>query len=143
MKAFTLGPGAQDAVTVSVIGYAGEPIGDTYDDNWLRCEIAVHAGAFSGCFPANLLSFELRDLLQGLGDLHETLRGEYAFSAMEGQLAFKATCGSLGHLVIEGHAMDEPGIGHTLTFGFSLDQTYLAQTLRQLAEVMRAFPVRT
>lgn len=140
---FTLGAGPQEAVTVSVIGYAYDPTGETYGDNWLRCEIEMHAGAFSGRFPANLLSHELLDLLRGLGGLHETLRGEYAFEAMEGQLAFKATCGSLGHLAIEGRAKDDPAFGHTLTFGFSLDQTYLAQTLRQLAEVMRTFPVRT
>lgn len=142
MMSFTLGAGTQDAVTVSVIGYAYDPTGETYGDNWLRCEIAVHAGAFSGRFPANLLSLELRDLLQGLGDLHETLRGEYVFEAMEGQLAFKATCDALGHLAIEGRAKDDAAFEHTLTFGFTLDQTDLAQTLRQLAEVMRAFPVR-
>lgn len=142
MKSFAIGGNSEEAVVVTVLNYERPPTGEYYDDNWLFCEVSVHAGAFRGKFNANFLTSELAHLLQGLAKLHQQLSGEYSFEPMEGQLLLKAKCDSLGHLEIEGEAMDQAGVGHTLSFSLSLDQTYLSETLRQLSDVALAFPVR-
>jgi hypothetical protein len=142
MKSFSIGTSKREALVVTVINYERPPTGEFSDDNWLLCEVSVHAGAFRGKFSANFLTSELEGLLQGLSKLHQVLHGEYSFEPMEGQLVLKAKCDALGHVEILGEAMDQAGIGHTLSFSLSLDQTYLSETLRQLSDVARAFPVR-
>lgn len=142
MKSFTIGTAGSEAVTLTVMDYERPPAGEFYDDNWLRCEVSVQAGAFYGKYQANFLTSELGDLFQGLTRLHDELRGSYAFEPMEGQLVLRASCNSLGHVHFSGEAMDEAGIGHRLRFVLSLDQTYLAKSLGELSEVVRTFPVR-
>jgi hypothetical protein len=142
MKSFAIGTNKRETVALTVLNYERPPVGEFYDDNWLLCEVSVQVGAFSGKFQANFLTSELEELLQGLGTLHQELRGDYIFEPMEGQLVLRASCDNLGHIHITGEAMDQAGIGHRLTFGFSLDQTYLHATLRELSDVVRTFPVR-
>lgn len=143
MKSFSLGTSDSEMVTLTVLDYELPPAGEFYDDNWLRCEVSLHAGAFCGTFSANFLTSELEQLLQGFGTLYQNLRGNYTFEPLERQLVLRASCDNTGHIHIVGEAMDQVGIGHRLTFWFSLDQTYLSSTLRELSDVVRAFPVRT
>lgn len=142
MKQLTIGSTEQESITITVFGYERSPVGEFYDDNWLRCEVSVRAGAFGGEFPASFLTSELEALRQGLAQLHDTLQGGYDFESMERQLMFRVSCDRLGGIGISGEAMDRPGDGNRLGFGFSMDQTYLAKTLSGLSEVMQAFPVR-
>jgi len=44
MKQLTIGPTEQGSITVTVLGYERPPVGEFYDDNWLRCEVSVRAG---------------------------------------------------------------------------------------------------
>ena len=39
-------------------------------------------------------------------------------------------------------ARDEPGQGHTLSFRFRIDQTFLLELVRELATVLEAFPIQ-
>jgi hypothetical protein len=142
MKSLVIGTNEREMVKLTVLSYERAPIGEFYDDNWLLCEVAVNAGAFRGKFQANFLTSEFAELLQGLGTLHRELRGDYTFEPMEGQLVLHVSCDHLGHIHFTGTAMDQAGIGHRLTFSLSMDQTYLSETLRELSDVVRAFPVR-
>jgi hypothetical protein len=142
MKSFAIGTSKNEAVSLTVLNYMQPLVGNFYDDNWLLCEVSVQAGAFSGKFQANFLTSELEDLRQGLGKLHKELRGDYVFEPMEGQLVLRVSCDSLGHIHVAGKAMDQAGVGHALSFNLSVDQTYLAETLRGLSDVVRTFPVR-
>ncbi|MBB2495821.1 WapI family immunity protein [Aquipseudomonas ullengensis] len=142
MKSFAIGANDGESVALTVLNYERPRTGEFYDDNWLLCEVTVRAGSFKGTFQANFLTSELVDLLQGLRKISAELRGEYNFEPMEGQLVFRASCDSLGHIHVSGKAMDQAGIGHTLGFGFSLDQTFLSATLHELSDLVQAFPVR-
>ena len=143
MKSFVLGAEKTEQITVSVMSYERPASGEYYDDNWLSCEVAIRAGAFRGKYAANFLTSELLGLAQELERLYRDLSGEVTFNPMEGQLRLKFTCDNLGHIHVSAKAMDEAGIGHTLTFSVSFDQTYLAASLASLKGVTNAFPVRT
>lgn len=142
MKSFSLGTSRTEKLSITVLTYLLPATGEFYDDNWLLCEISIQAGAFRGKFQANFLTSDLAGLLQGLTKLHDELLGEYVFEPLEEQLVLKVTCDALGHFCFDCVAMDEAGIGRTLGFDISLDQTYLGATLRELSEVVRTFPVR-
>lgn len=142
MKSSSIGSSKDESLEITVLNYERAPVGEFHDDNWLHCELSIRAGAFRGEFHANVLTSELQDLLQGLTRLHRELSGDFAFESMEQQLMLKAMCDSRGHLKMEGRVMDQAGVGSTLSFIFQLDQTHLSETLRQLSEVARAYPVR-
>lgn len=139
---FAIGACGTEKVEVTVLGYAYAATGEHDDDNWLSCEVRVHAGAFQGVFRAFFSTEELVDLLQGLTRLHRELKGSYSFEPMEGQLVLAVACNTLAQVQVRARATDLAGSPSSLAFEFALDQTYLASTLRQLAEVTRAFPVR-
>ncbi|MCL2310270.1 MAG: hypothetical protein FWC42_08385 [Proteobacteria bacterium] len=142
MKSFSIGTSDSERVTLTVLGYEQPPTGEFYDDNWLLCEVSVQAGAFCGKFQARFLTSELEQLLQGLGALYRDLHGDYTFEPLERQLILRASCDNTGHIHIDGEAVDQAGHGHRLTLWLSQDQTYLSSTLRELSDVVRAFPVR-
>ena len=143
MKSVAFGSQEQERVMVTALSYERPASGEFYDDNWLLCEVQVHAGAFHGKFHANFLTSEFADLSIELGRLHRELRGEVSFEPMEEKLVLNFSCDNLGHIHVTGSARDEAGIGHKLSFSMSFDQTYLAKSLEDLGAVLRAFPVRT
>jgi hypothetical protein len=143
VKSFAIGGNDHEFIRIAVLGYECAPSGEYYDDNWLRCEVNVRAGAFRGEFSASLLTFELMDLVDGLGKLHQELNGSYEFQALDGQLQINASCDALGHIHVVCEAWDQAGIGNKIAFNLAVDQTFLGRTLQELAEVVRAFPVRT
>jgi hypothetical protein len=143
VKSFAIGEDGHESMRCTVLGYERAPSGDYYDDNWLNCRLEVKAGAFRGDFSTSLLTSELLGIQAGLGKLHRDLSGSYTFEAMEGQLVLNASCDRIGHIQISCEVWDQPGIGNRLSFGIFIDQTFLASTLQQLADVVHAFPVRT
>jgi len=143
MKSVAFGAKEHERVELTVLSYERQASGEYYDDNWLACQVRVRVGAFTGKFGASLLTFELAKLLADLKRLHSDLQGKVTFKPLEEQLVVAFSCDSLGHIQMDGSAMDEAGVGHELKFRMSFDQTYLAQSLQQLEEVLRAFPVRS
>ena len=125
MKSFAIGNSRDETVTLTVLNYMQPLVGNFYDDNWLLCEVSIQVGAFSGKFQANFLTSELEGLWQSLGKLYKELRGDYVFEPMESQLVLRASCDSLGHIHISGKAMDQAGIGHTLSFNVSVRPSHL------------------
>jgi hypothetical protein len=142
MKTFEIRSNERNSVAVTVAGYERPISGEFYDDNWLQCEVSVHAGAFSGNFQASFLTSELETLGQALAELHRNLAGDYSFEPLEAQLLLRISCDKLGHLLIAGEAIDQPGVGQKLKFEFSMDQSYLTATLMQISDVMQTFPIR-
>ena len=143
MNSFVLGATQSEQVTVSVISYERPASGEFYEDNWLSCEVHIHAGAFKGKYSANFLTSELHGLHNDLERLYQDLKGSVAFEPMEGQLELKFSCNNLGHIHVSGIAMDQAGVGHALHFTLSFDQTDLAKSMNGLRELVHAFPVRT
>ncbi len=119
---------------------------DFWDGNWLSCKISVKAGAWKGSFEANLRAEEFVALRKQLEEFYGKLSGEVAFDTqfepLEPWLKLKLTGDGLGHIAVEGEAMDHVGWGNTLRFTLrDIDQTYLPAVISQLKDVEDAFPV--
>src|SRR5690349_3338388 len=106
MESVVIGSRAGDGVELIVLGYERPATGEYYDDNWLSCEVRVHAGAFRGKYSASLLTSELSGLHEGLARLYRDLRGEAKLETMESQLDLHFKCDNLGHIHVAGTAMD-------------------------------------
>lgn len=140
---FSIGGIEHEKIEVGVIGYEQEPTGEYYDDNWIRGSVYISVGGFKGKYSAAFLTDDLSQFLNELQHLYRSLKGTAEFKTMEGQLYVKASGDGKGHIEIEGKAIDAAGIGNQLNFNLEIDQTDLLQTIKQLRELVKHYPVRS
>jgi hypothetical protein len=143
MASFSIGTSKAESVRVTVNNYERAITGEYYDDNWVAAEVSISVGAFSGHFSAAFLTPDFVQFRSTLQSLCETLKGEAVFSTLEEQLSIKLTVDDIGHLEVQGVAIDHPGMGNELKFTFDLDQTYLPKIMSDLDEIITLFPIRS
>jgi hypothetical protein len=61
---------------------------------------------------------------------------------LEGQLELTLKCDALGHVSVDGAAMDVAGIGNKLLFELNIDQTHVPGILDSLKVTLKKHPVR-
>jgi hypothetical protein len=137
-----MGGSEREFVSVAVRAYERAATGDRYDDNWLAVEVTVAAGAFRGQFPATFLTDELVRFRAELGTLNVSLAGWARFRTLEEQLALSVFGNGRGEIELSGTVIDRAGDGNRLEFRLGLDQTYLAEALRGLDDIISTYPVR-
>jgi len=140
---FALGAEQHERLEIEVGGYESEPTGQFYDDNWLPTTVSVKVGGFLGQFNAEFMSGDFSRFLSQLSVLYDTLRGKAEFNTLEGQLLLVLEGDGRGHIDVHGEAMDRVGDGNQLLFDLKLDQTQLAQTIKELRKIVTEYPVRT
>jgi hypothetical protein len=139
---FSIGNSERDTISVNVTGYERSPVGEWYDDNWLRTEIRVKAGSFSGTIYGAMLTLDFLRFATQLRLVFETLSGSAEFATLEEQLSLRLVCDKMGRIELKGEIADQPGIGNRLTFSNTLDQSYLRKTLDQLDAIVARYPER-
>ena len=138
----SLGGNEFDKVEITVHGYEREPVGEYYDDNWLRCAVDLRAGGFSGHYSAAFMTDDFSRFLSGLNSLYDTLSGKAEFNTIEEQLMIIAEGDGKGHIEVRGEALDAAGHGNRLAFSLGIDQTQLATVIKELKEITAKYPVR-
>jgi hypothetical protein len=63
------------------------------------------------------------------------------YATLEPWLSTRATGDGQGHIHFRYWLFDQPGIGNKLRFGLASDQTYMKQTIDQLTEAIKVYPV--
>jgi hypothetical protein len=139
---FRMGGESGEYVRVTLTGRSIPQATDYWDGNWLGADVEVHAGGFSGRFPAYFRVEEVQSFRDQVASLHQTLSGTATFEPMEEQLRLRLEGDGKGHIDVEGQARDVVRTGNMLTFELSLDQTYLPELVRSLDQTLTAFPVR-
>ena len=143
MQQVAFGGEKHERLEIVVAGYERVASGDYDDDNWLRVNVSVAAGAFRGSFCATFQAAELSELCTNLSRLYESLIGSVRFETLEEQLTLEFTGNGRGSIELRGEALDQSGIGNKLIFSLQLDQTQLHQSVQGLRAAVAAFPVRT
>ena len=114
---------------------------DYWDGNWLVTDIEVAVGSFKGRVQAALCAPDFHRFREELQRLQKELSGTASFSTMEEWLALTFTGDGIGHFKVVGHLIDSPGVGNTLSFELTCDQTELPPMLHGLDAICTAFPV--
>ena len=140
---FSFGHSEQERIEVDVHGYERTPVGEYWDDNWLRVDIRVRAGGFRGKASATIITSELTKFLSELRPLVETLAGSAEFTTMEEQLSLRLAGDGKGHVELRGEVSDQAGFGNRLDFTLQFDQSQLRASIHELERVTSEFPVRT
>ena len=128
-------------VKLSVAGRSHPDCDDYWDGNWLRATVDVRAGCFRGSVDGDIRAEELVAFCGQLAKLHQSLQGVAEYDTLEDWLQIRATGDGLGHIEIRCVVLDQPGIGNKLEFTLASDQTFMKQTIYQLTEATKAFPV--
>ena len=136
-----IGEAAGPHILVRPLARSQPGLFDDRDGNWIDCEVDVAAGAFHGTFRAAARSEEFRVFLDEVETLDRTLDGAATLTTMEGQLALSLGADDKGSIRVTGAAIDEPGIGNRLQFGFEIDRTSLRELCRSLEHLLASFPV--
>ena len=139
---FHIGGAEHERVEVCIRSYEYAPTGEYHDDNWLAVKVSLSVGAFRGSFQASFLTEEIVLFREGVAALYETLTGIARFIAMENQLFLELSGNGRGNIAIKGEARDQCGVGNRLEFELNIDQTQLAETMKELDAVIERFPVR-
>jgi hypothetical protein len=132
----------QGALTIEVHGYERSGAKDEDDANWLKCEVSLKAGPFSGAFNAAFTTYDLVALAERLKGALAALSGTVSFQNTEHDVVFDIAFDKRGNASIHGTAQPHRSPEASLTFRFDTDQSYLTQTLRQLEAVLRSFPAK-
>jgi hypothetical protein len=145
LKVF-IGQSKREFVELSVLRRTHPTLKDFWDGNWLTCRVSIKAGAWSGSFEANLRAEEFESLRNQLEKLYGKVKGEAVFDArfepLEPWINLKLRGDGVGHIIVEGEAVDHLGWGNSLRFRLAeLDQTFLPDVISQVKEVEAAFPV--
>ncbi|SFT40186.1 hypothetical protein SAMN05216474_0358 [Lishizhenia tianjinensis] len=113
-----------------------------WDKNWLKTQVTVKGGKFSGQYLGEFMTFDFEKLKQELSRLYDNLKGTANFNDLEGYLELKIEGDGIGHYEVEVKACDQPGINEsTLTFTMNIDQTELKELINQLDRITQQFPI--
>jgi hypothetical protein len=130
------------SISIEASGYE-RPIAQNVDDaNWLKCRVTVNLGYFTGEYPG---AFETSDFVRfrdGLEKILSTMGGMASFETCEEALNCTIEMRGSGTARIKGKAQIHQNVAATLSFSFESDQSFIAQTLREVEAIIAEYPVR-
>ena len=129
---FRIGGADHEYANVQVLGANG--------DGWLPSLISVRAGSFHGEFRSDLDWWAFANFAKEVRSLHRTLKRTATFTSYERQLALALVGDGLGHVEVQGEAMDQAGTGNKLIFRLHIDQTDLPLLMEELDAIVAAYP---
>lgn len=113
----------------------------SWDKNWIKTKIEIKAGVFTGKYLGEFMTHDFVNFKKELQHLYANLNSSATFDGLEGYLKLTIKGDDLGHLDLTCIATDKPVDGNELVSHLILDQTYIPALLRQLDEIIKAFPV--
>jgi hypothetical protein len=113
-------------------------LGVADQDGWVSAELDIQAGFWRGIYRASFQAGDFPRFRKQLQAVYDRKANTATFFTMEDWLALNVTQDHLGHVHLEGTAIDEVGTGNVLTFHLDLDQSYLPAIIADLESVERS-----
>ena len=138
---FSLGSGDRARFKLRISGRERPDSIDGDDHNWLQAAAEVRSGRMAGSIACSLRTEDLSDFRSGLARMTDADDAFGEFKTMEDRLAIKVERGAPGSLTVTGYISEEPD-GDCLSFRFATDADGIPMMLRDLDEVLDAYPIR-
>jgi hypothetical protein len=135
------GEGAQ--VALEIVEFERPNSTNVDDANWLVGRLNVVLKHFSCQMGVSLRTYELTGLQSELRSCLRALDGTARLRPLGPELQLDLAFDRRGHVSVAGVVQTPGPHKTTLSFSFDSDQSYLAQTDRQLQATLLNFPVRT
>ena len=137
--------GHRGHIKIEVRGYERPETTDEDDANWLAAGCDVAVGEFSCTLGLSLVTSDFVRFLAQLERAVDSLNATATFTTLEEGLQVEIKFTHAGHADLFGHARSQTSLvpdQSVLSFSFETDQSFLAQTVRELKEIVKQFPVR-
>lgn len=134
--------GHQGNVNIEVLGYANLNAKDISDANWLNCIVAANVEHFAAQFNASFTTSDFVTFHSELRSILANFTGSASFVTDEENLSLKVELLKTGGAHIKGMAQIYGQPRAALSFSFESDQSFLAMTLKDLAEMIKMYPVK-
>jgi hypothetical protein len=132
-------------IKIDVQRYERPETSDEDDANWLATQCNVAVGEFSCILKLSLVTRDFTEFLAQLEKAVDSLNGSATFTTMEEGLHIEIKFNHAGHANVFGRAGSQTSIvpeQSVLSFSFETDQSFLAQTVRELKGIVTQFPIR-
>ncbi len=133
--------GSGDFIRVELVHLAHPNAEDDWDRNWVKSNVTLKAGGFSGKFTCDLMTTDFARFQEQFSKLYNKLDGTAIFDTIEEQINIKIEGDGFGHFDANCVVMDFAGTGNTLEFLINFDQTTIPQVVRQLTSITKHFPI--
>lgn len=134
--------GNDGKILIQVTSYERGHATNEDDANWLRSELTVSVGSFTGRFCCAITTFDLARFAEELKVALATLSGRVPFHTSEGDIDLEIAFAARGTATIRGMLKPQESLQASMEFTIDSDQSYLARTLHQLGAALRKFPIR-
>jgi hypothetical protein len=132
MNSWSIGYSERERLLIEMLSPPADDCG--YD--WISTRATIDVGGFHGDTQLMITLSDMKRFRDQLQNLYKTLKGEAEFTTIEDQVRFKLTTDGLGHIGVNGHLMDNDGMGNKLTFSIGMDQTFLRKTITELEQAI-------
>jgi len=132
-------------IQIEVFGYERPDAVDADDANWLKARCSVTVAEFSATLTLSLVAHDFARFAHELEEAVQLLKGTATFSTAEAGLGIEIKFTTAGHADVFGSARSQTSFvpdQSVLSFSFETDQSFLAQTVRELKTIVSRFPVR-
>jgi hypothetical protein len=130
-----------DLIRIDIIGLENPNAVLDYDMDWIKSNITVKAGRFSGYFSASLMTNDFEVFKSELEILYNKLDGIALFQTLENQIYIKVVGDGIGHLNAKCRFMDFAGHGNELIFEMNFDQTQIPKIINQLEKITKKYKI--
>lgn len=133
-------------IGVEVYNYERPDTANEDDANWLKAKCSVVVSEFSCVLGLSLRTHDFVQFLRQLEEAVRQLKGTAVFATLEEGLEFEIKFKSAGQAELSGRARSQTSLvpdQTVLSFSFETDQSFLAETIRELNGIVAQFPART
>ena len=141
MHQIHIGGESAEFVSLAVHGREHPDCIDTWDANWLHCEVEVAAGRFEDRSKDHSEARSSQPSISNCMSSTIACLARPSWRRWKIGSRFESRVDDKGHIDVTGRLGDDLAIGNTLLFRLALDQSYLTPVLRQLDVCCRAYPV--
>lgn len=133
--------GEEASVGIEIIGQAFPHSENAIDCNMLNAIIKIRLPGYKVNFPTSLSTIDLERFFISIKAMYEEMRGTAILDHRDAMIEIKGTINKLGQIEWSGETCYPAGTGATLTFEFTSDQSYLDKLIKDLAKIMKPYPV--
>jgi hypothetical protein len=134
------GEGAR--VSIEIVGFQRPNSTNVDDANWLQGNLKITLESFSCRMCIPLRTYDLSQLQVELETCLQALEGRATLRLLEPVLQVDLDFNRRGHVTVKGVAQTLGQRRSALSFSFDSDQSYLAETNRQLKAALLSFSIR-
>lgn len=133
--------GDDTKIEVDIMSRSHPDCHDFWDGNWVTSDIKITIPGYIASFIAYLRTDELQDFLNEIKDMNTKLRGKAILKNLDSYLHFEAKMNRFGKINWSIETTFPNGDGAVLTFQFSSDQSHLPLLIKEIEQILIAFPV--